>query len=170
MRFANLQVADVRTELARPHIRIRNGAVERRAAADRSALVGRGNAGRPSGVESPRASTHWCRTMTSRSASLIPGRVVKTFSRHTLRKLPNGLQGSWRRPPRDADHSSRSPHVYQPCFGRRKIAGRSSGMLLGTPTPASQSAILHVAVDDEAAVGNLFRVAEWIVNFDRGSD
>jgi integrase len=83
--IANLQVGDVRTELARPHIRIRNGAAKggrsrmvplwwdtgtlediRQWKADRLALG--------ADYDEPFL------------ASLIPGRAVKPFSRHTLRK------------------------------------------------------------------------------------
>src|SRR5271169_3045740 len=81
--IAKLQVGDVRTELARPHIRIRNGASK---------------GGRPRMVP-----LWWdARTLEDLAAwkidrvrsgaehnepflaSLIPGSAVKTFSRHTL--------------------------------------------------------------------------------------
>ena len=83
--IAKLQVGDVRTELARPHIRIRNGAAK----GGRARVV-------PlwwdSGTLEDLATWKADRLRNGAEydepflASLIPGRAVKPFSRHTLRK------------------------------------------------------------------------------------
>jgi integrase len=83
--IANLQVSDVRTELARPHIRIRDGAAK----GGRSRVV-------PlwwdAGTLEDLAARKTERLRQGAGADqpflafLIPGRVVKPFSRHTLRK------------------------------------------------------------------------------------
>jgi hypothetical protein len=78
-------VGDVRTELARPHIRIRNGAAK----GGRSRVVPLWwDAGTLEDL------APWKAERISAGAehddpflaSLIPGRTAKTFSRHTLRK------------------------------------------------------------------------------------
>src|ERR1700738_4308000 len=83
--IAKLQVSDVRTELARPHIRIRNGAAK----GGRSRMVPLWwDAGTRDALAAGKAKRISAGAEADEPflASLIPGRAVKTFSRHTLRK------------------------------------------------------------------------------------
>jgi integrase len=124
--IAKLRVGDVRTELARPHIRIRNGASK---------------GGRPRIVplwwdagtlkdlaawkaERLRAGAEYDEPFL---ASLIPGRPVKTFSRHAPEALSDGVQSPRRRSARGSHHPSRPAHVYQPRAGWWQITGRGAG-------------------------------------------
>src|ERR1700704_3506938 len=83
--IAKLQVGDVRTEPARPHIRIRNGAAK----GGRSRMVplwwDAGTLEDLSAWKNARSAVG-ARAGQPFLASLNPGRVVKSFSRHTLRK------------------------------------------------------------------------------------
>jgi len=154
--IAKLQVGDVRTELARPHIRIRRGASK---------------GGRPrvvplwwdAGTLEDLAGWKADRLRSGAEfnepflASLIPGRDVKPFSRHTLRKRfrtackvlgAARLEGL-------TIHHGRHTFISHALAGGRTLAEVRDAA--GHANVSITSGYLHVAVDDEAAVGNLFR-------------
>jgi integrase/recombinase XerD len=155
---AKLQVGDVPTELARPHIRIRNGASK---------------GGRPRMVP-----LWWdAGTLAELSAwkverlrlgaepdepflaSLIPGRAVKTFSRHTLRKrfrTACKVLGAARLDSLTIHHG-RHTFISHALAGGRTLAEVRDAA--GHANVSITSGYLHVAVDDEAEVGSLFRVS-----------
>ena len=154
--IANLQVSDVRTELARPHIRIRNGASK----GGRSRVVplwwdagtledlGVWKAARL------RAGAEYDEPFL---ASLIPGRAVKPLSRHTLRKRcrtackvlgPARLETL-------TIHHGRHTFISHALAGGRALAEVRDAA--GHCNVSITSGYLHVAVEDEAAVANLFR-------------
>ena len=124
--IAKLQIGDVRIDLARPHIRIRRGASK----GGRSRIV-------PLWWDAGTLadSTEWKNGRLQQIAdveqpflvSMIPGRAVKTFSRHTLRKrLRTAIQSSRCYPRFHAHGPPRASHVYQPRFGGRTHTGRGS--------------------------------------------
>jgi integrase len=150
-----LHVADVRTELARPHIRIRNGASK---------------GGRPRIVPlwwdagTLEDLTAW-KTDRIRAgaeyddpflASLIPGRLVKTFSRHTLRKRFRTVcrvLGAARLEALTIHHG-RHTFISLALAGGRALA--EVRYAAGNANVSITSGYLHVAVEDEAEIGNLF--------------
>lgn len=153
--IAKLQVGDVRTELARPHIRIRRGASK---------------GGRPRvvplwwDVGTLEDLSAW-KADRLRSgaefnepflASLIPGRQTKTFSRHTLRKRFRTACRALGVARLDGltIHHGRHTFISHALAGGRTLAEvRDSA---GHANVSITSGYLHVAVDDEAAVSNLF--------------
>ncbi|HEX4055487.1 MAG TPA: site-specific integrase [Tepidisphaeraceae bacterium] len=154
--IAKLQVGDARAELARPHIRIRTGASK---------------GGRPrivplwwdAGTLDDLAAWKIDRVRGGAEhdepflASLIPGRAVKRFSRHTLRKRfrtackvlgAARLEGL-------TIHHGRHTFISHALAGGRTLAEVRDAA--GHANVSMTSGYLHVAVDeDEAAVGNLF--------------
>jgi integrase len=89
-------------------------------------------------------------------ASLIPGCVLKTFSRHTLRKrfhTPCRVLGA-------AGLETLTIHHGRHTFISHALAGgRSLAEVRDTAGHANisiTSGYLHVAVEDHAAIGNLF--------------
>jgi integrase len=152
--IAKLQIGDVRTELARPHIRIRNGAAK----GGRSRMVplwwDAGTLDDLSAWKSERLQQGADQPFL---ASLIPGRVVKPFSRHTLRKRfrtackvlgPARLESL-------TIHHGRHTFISHALAGGRTLAEVRDAA--GHANVSIASSYLHVAVDDEAGVGNLFR-------------
>jgi integrase len=153
--IAKLQVGDVRTELARPHIRIRCGAskggrsrmvplwwdvgtLEDLAAWRNDRLALGASAGQPF------------------LASLIPGRAVKSFSRHTLRKrfrTACKILGAARLESLTIHHG-RHTFISHALAGGRSLAEVRDAA--GHANVSITSGYLHVAVEDEVAVGNLF--------------
>jgi integrase len=154
--IAKLQVGDVRTELARPHIRIRTGASK---------------GGRPrmvplwwdAGTLEDLAAWKVDRVRSGAEynepflASLIPGRTVKPFSRHTLRKRfrtackvlgAARLEGL-------TIHHGRHTFISHALAGGRTLAEVRDAA--GHANVNITSGYLHVAVDDAAVIGNLFR-------------
>ena len=153
--IAKLQVGDMRTEVARSHIRIRTGASK---------------GGRPravplwwdAGTLEDLAAWKADRVRSDAEynepflASLIPGRVVKTFSRNTLRKRfrtackvlgAARLEGL-------TIHHGRHTFISHALAGGRTLAEVCDAA--GYANVSITSGYLHVAVDDEAAIGRLF--------------
>ena len=148
-------MGDVRTELARPHIRIRNGASK----GGRPRIVPLGwDAGTLEDlsewkVDRLRAGTEYGEPFL---ASLIPGRVIKTFSRHTLRKrfrTACKVLGAARLETLTIHHG-RHRFISHALVGGRSLAEVRDAA--GHCSVSITSSYLHVAVENEAAVGNLF--------------
>jgi integrase/recombinase XerD len=152
--IARLQVGDVRTELARPHIRIRRGASK---------------GGRPrmvplwwdAGTLDDLAAWKVQRVRSGAEpnepllASLIPGRAVKTFSRHTLRKrfrTACRVLGQARLATLTIHHG-RHTFISHALAGGRTLAEVRDAA--GHANVSITSAYLHVAVDEDT-VGDLF--------------
>ena len=95
-------------------------------------------------------------------ASLIPGRVVKTFSRHTLRKRFRTACKALGAARLEAltIHHGRHTFISHGLAGGRTLAEVRDAA--GHANVSVTSGYLHVAVEDEAGVGNLFRIA-WSV-------
>ena len=154
--IAKLQVGDVRTELARLHIRIRNGAAK----GGRSRIVPLWwDAGTLQDLADLK--THRLRQGAGPNqpflASLIPGRSVKPFSRHTLRKrfrTACKVLGAARLAGLTIHHG-RHTFISHALAGGRTLAEVRDAA--GHCNVSITSGYLHVAVDDEAADGNLFR-------------
>ena len=92
-------------------------------------------------------------------ASLIPGRVVKTFSRHTLRKrfrTACKVLGAARLESLTIHHGRHTFISHALAGGRSLAEVRDTA---GHANVSITSGYLHVAVDDETAVGCLFRFA-----------
>ncbi len=156
--IAHLQMGDVRTELARPHIRIRTGASK----GGRSRMV-------PlwwdAGTLADLASWKINRQASSAESSVLtrpfvasfrPGRVEKSFSRHTLRKRFRTACKSLG-PARLATltiHHGRHTFISHALAGGRTLAEVRDAA--GHANVSITSAYLHVAVDDDN-VGQLFR-------------
>ena len=90
-------------------------------------------------------------------ASLIPGRVVKPFSRHTLRKrfrTACRVLGAARLETLTIHHG-RHTFISHALAGGRTLAEVRDAA--GHCNVSITSGYLHVAVDDEAAVGICFR-------------
>ena len=90
-------------------------------------------------------------------ASLIPGRTAKTFSRHTLRKrfrTACKVLGADRRIGLTIHHG-RHTFISHALAGGRTLAEVRDAA--GHVNVSITSGYLHVAVDDEAVVGNLFQ-------------
>ena len=153
--IAKLRVGDVRTELARPHIRIRCGAAK----GGRSRVVPLWwDAGT---LEALRTWKNDRLALGVRFgqpflASLIPGRVVKSFSRHTLRKrfrTACKILGAARLEALTIHHG-RHTFISHALAGGRSLAEVRDAA--GHCNVSITSGYLHVAVDDEAPIGNLF--------------
>ena len=153
--IAKLQVGDVRTELARPHIRIRNGASK----GGRSRIVPLWwDAGTLEDLAAWK--TERLRLDAEHEepllASLRPGRVVKPFSRHTLRKrfrTACKVLGAARLETLTIHHS-RHTFISHALAGGRTLAEVRDAA--GHANVSITSGYLHVAVEEEAAVGSLF--------------
>jgi integrase len=153
--IAKLQVGDVRTELARPHIRIRNGAAK----GGRSRIVPMWwDAGTLADLAEWKADR-----LASRAdpflASLIPGRALKPFSRHTLRKrfrTACRVLGAARLESLTIHHG-RHTFISDALAGGRTLAEVRDAA--GHANVSITSGYMHVAVEDEAGVGNLFCLA-----------
>jgi integrase len=92
-------------------------------------------------------------------ASLIPGRVVKMFSRHTLRKrfrTACKILGAARLETLTIHHG-RHTFISHALAGGRSLAEARDAA--GHCNVSITSGYLHVAVDDDAVVGNLFSLA-----------
>jgi integrase len=92
-------------------------------------------------------------------ASLIPGRAVKTFSRHALRKpfrTACKVLGAARLESLTIHHG-RHTFISHALAGGRTLAEVRDAA--GYANVSITSGYLHVVVDDEAAVGSLFRVS-----------
>jgi integrase len=155
--IAKLRVSDVRTELARPHIRIRCGAAK----GGRSRAVPLWwDAGTLEDLREWKADrlAHGAGAQEPFLASLIPGRVVKPFSRHTLRKrfrTACKVLGAARLDTLTIHHG-RHTFISHALAGGRTLAEVRDAA--GHANVSITSGYLHVAVDDEARVGNLFRL------------
>jgi integrase len=154
--IAKLRVGNVRTELTRPHIRIRNGAAK----GGRSRVVPLWwDAGT---LEALRTWKNDRLALGARSeqpflASLIPGRVIKPFSRHTLRKrfrTACKVLGASRLETLTIHHG-RHTFISHALAGGRSLAEVRDAA--GHCNVSITSGYLHVAVDEEAGMGNLFR-------------
>jgi integrase len=91
-------------------------------------------------------------------ASLIPGRVVKTFSRHTLRKrfrTSCKILGAARLETLTIHHGRHTFISHSLAGGRTLAEVRDAA---GHCNVSITSGYLHVAVEDEAAVGSLFHL------------
>ena len=155
--IAQLQIADVRTELARPHIRIRNGAAK----GGRSRVVPLWwDAGTLEDLAAWKADRLRAGAEYNEPflASLIPARAIKPFSRHTLRKrfrTACKILGAARLESLTIHHG-RHTFISHALAGGRTLAEVRDAA--GHANVSITSGYLHVAVDDEAAIGNLFRV------------
>jgi integrase len=153
--IAKLQVGDVRTELARPHIRIRNGAAK----GGRSRVVPLWwDVGTLADLSAWKIERLRLRAVADDPflASLIPGRAVKPFSRHTLRKrfrTACKVLGAARLETLTIHHG-RHTFISHALAGGRTLAEVRDAA--GHANVSITSGYLHVAVDDEAGVGNLF--------------
>jgi integrase len=156
--IGKLQVGDVGTELARPHIRIRNGASK----GGRSRMVPLWwDAGTLEDLAVWKADRlrHGADYESPFVASQIPGREIKTFSRHTLRKrfrTACKVLGDARLESLTIHHG-RYTFISHALAGVRTLAEVRDAT--GHCNVSITSGYLHVAVDDEAEVGNLFRFA-----------
>jgi integrase len=156
--IAQLQVADVRTELARAHIRIRNGAAK----GGRSRMVPLWwDAGTLEDLAAWKAARLHDGAGADQPflASLIPGRAVKPFSRHTLRKrfrTACKVLGAARLESLTIHHG-RHTFISHSLAGGRSLAEVRDAA--GHCNVSITSGYLHVAVDDQAGVGNVFRFA-----------
>jgi integrase len=154
--IAKLQVGDVRTELSRPHIRIRNGAAK----GGRSRMVPPWwDAGTLDDLAAWKAERlRQCAGADQPFlASLIPGRAVKLFSRHTLRKrfrTACKVLGAARLESLTIHHD-RHTFISHALAGGRTLAEVRDAA--GHCNVSITSGYLHVAVDDETGVGNLFQ-------------
>ena len=152
--IAKLQIGDVRTELARPHIRIRCGASK----GGRSRIVPLWwDAGTLADLAAWK--NHRLQQTTDVEqpflVSLIPGRAVKSFSRHTLRKrfrTACKVLGTTRVETLTIHHG-RHTFISHALAGGRTLAEVRDAA--GHCNVSITSGYLHVAVEDEA-VGNLF--------------
>jgi len=155
--IAQLQVGDVRVELARPHLRIRRGAAK----GGRTRIVPLWwDAGTLADLAA------WKANRLARGAddeapflvSFLPGRGEQVFSRHTLRKrfrtackvLGPARLGTL------TIHHGRHTFISHALAGGRTLAEVRDAA--GHCNVSITSAYLHVAVDDDA-VGDLFRYA-----------
>ena len=156
--IANLQVGDVRTEFARPHIRIRNGAAK----GGRSRIVPLWwDAGTLEDLAAWKAERlrFGAEAAEPFLASLRPGRALKPFSRHTLRKrfrTACKVLGAVRLGTLTIHHG-RHTFISHALAGGRSLAEVRDAA--GHANVSITSGYLHVAVDDETAVGNLFAIA-----------
>jgi integrase len=154
--IAKLQVGDVRTELARPHIRIRNGAAK----GGRSRIVPLWwDAGTLEDLAAWKAARLRAGAECDEPflASLIPDRVLKTFSRHTLRKrfrTACRVLGAARLETLTIHHG-RHTFISHALAGGRTLAEVRDAA--GHANVRITSGYVHVAVDDEANLGCLFR-------------
>jgi integrase len=91
-------------------------------------------------------------------ASLIPGRGVKPFSRHTLRKRFRTACKVLGAPRLETltIHHGRHTFISHALAGGRSLAEVRDAA--GDANVSITSGYLHVAVDDEAAFGNLFQL------------
>jgi integrase len=115
------------------------------------------DAGTPEDLENP--SSQWQTSTTNLLASLIPGRAVKTFSRHTLRKrfrTACKVLGAARLETLTVHHG-RHTFISHALAGGRSLAEVRDAA--GHCNVSITNGYLYVSVDDEAAVGNLFRLA-----------
>ena len=156
--IAQLQVGDVRVELARPHLRIRRGAAK---------------GGRPRMVplwwdggtlaDLVAWKAHWLEQGAEHVdpflVSWLPDRGAKAFSRHTLRKrfrTACKVLGSERLAALTIHHGRHSFISHALAGGRTLAEVRDAA---GHANVSITSAYLHVAVDDDA-VGELFGFAK----------
>ncbi len=154
--IAKLQVGDARTEIARPHIRIRRGASK---------------GGRPrivplwwdAGTLADLAAWKAERLRNGAEynkpflASMIPGRALKVFSRHTLRKrfrTACKILGAARLEMLTIHHG-RHTFISHALAGGRTLAEVRDAA--GHANVSITSGYLHVVIDDDAEVGNLFQ-------------
>ena len=156
--IAKLQVCDVRTDLARPHIRIRNGAAK----GGRSRVVPLWwDSGTLADLSEWKAQRLRLGAEPDEPflASMIPSRTVKPFSRHTLRKrfrTACKVLGTARLETLTIHHG-RHAFISHALAGGRSLAEVRDAA--GHCNVSITSGYLHVAVDDEAGVGNLFQLA-----------
>jgi len=153
--IAQLQIGDVRVELARPHLRIRRGAAKGGRArtvplwwdAGTLADLAAWQANRIAVGGEPSAPL---------IISLLPGREAKTFSRHTLRKrfrTACKVLG----PERLASltiHHGRHTFLSHALAGGRTLAEVRDAA--GHANVTVTFGYLHAAVDDQETVGRLF--------------
>jgi integrase/recombinase XerD len=152
--IAKLQIGDVRIDLARPHIRIRRGTSK----GGRSRIVPLWwDAGTLADLTTWK--NEWLQQTTNVEqpfiASLIPGRAVKPFSRHTLRKrFRNACKvlGATRVSILTIHHG-RHTFISHALAGGRTLAEVRDAA--GHCNVSITSGYLHVTVEDDA-VGNLF--------------
>jgi integrase len=154
--IAELRVGDVRTELARPHIRIRNGASK----GGRPRIVPLWwDAGTLDDLSAWKADRLCADADEPFLASLIPGRAVKTFSRHTLRKrfrTACRVLGAARLENLTIHHG-RHTFISHALAGGRTLAEVRDAA--GHANVSITSGYLHVAVDEETMTGNLFAMS-----------
>jgi integrase len=152
--IAHLQIGDVRTDLARPHLRIRCGAAK----GGRSRIVPLWwDAGTLEDL------ANWKNDRLQQDAksdqpflaSLIPGRAIKPFSRHTLRKrfrTACKVLGAARREVLTIHHG-RHTFISHALAGGRTLAEVRDAA--GHCNVSITSGYLHIAVEGDE-VGDLF--------------
>jgi integrase/recombinase XerD len=155
--IANLQIADVRVELPRPHLRIRAGAAK----GGRPRTVALWwDAGTLADVKVWKQERLRLKAKPGEPflASLRPGRQPSPFSRHTLRKrfrTACKVLGRERLETLTIHHGRHTFLSHALAGGRTLAEVRDAA---GHANVSITSAYLHVTVDDDA-VGNLFRYA-----------
>jgi integrase len=156
--IGELRVDDVRTEVSRPHLRIRRGAAK---------------GGRPrtvplwwdAGTLADLSTWHAERLRHGATAdeplldSRRPGRATGPLSRHTLRKrFRTACKVLGRERLRSLTiHHGRHTFISHALAGHRTLAEVRDAA--GHANVSITSGYLHAAVDDEAVVGNLFQTA-----------
>ena len=153
--IAKLQLADVRTEVARPHLRIRNGASK----GGRPRIVplwwDAGTLADLSAWKNERLAQRGGADQ-SFVASMRPGRGDKAFSRHTLRKrfrTACKVLGAERLKSLTIHHG-RHTFISHALAGGRTLAEVRDAV--GHSNVSITSAYIHVAVDDDHELGSLF--------------
>ena len=153
--IAQLEMGDVIADVDRPHLRLRRGATKGGKSRTRAALVGRGDAGRPSGMDGGTSRTR-CRG--SRPVRLLgpgeptwaaapPPRPSARF--HTACKIlgPARLRTL-------TIHHGRHTFISHALAGGRTLAEVRAAA--GHANVAMTSVYLHVVVDEGEGVGDLF--------------
>lgn len=156
--IAGLRVADVRVETLRPHIKIRRGASK----GGRSRMVPLWwDAGTLEDLIAWKTErlNHGAAANQPFIGSLLPGRHGTRLSRHTLRKRYRTACKVLGRERLETltIHHGRHTFISHALAGGRTLAEVRDAA--GHANVSITSAYLHIAVDDEGKLGNLFAVA-----------
>jgi integrase len=155
--IAMLQLADVRTELPRPHIRIRNGCSKGGRPRKIPLWWDAGTLEDINGWKEERVALG-ANTARPFVASFQPGREARRFSRHTLRKrfrTACKVLGADRLSTLTIHHGRHTFISHALAHGRTLAEVRDA---VGHANVTVTSGYLHVAVEDDELVGQLFSV------------